>query len=162
MFWDFNELLPRCQTAVALMCNCQRRTKTCACMYWKQESCNKTNIGTSKYSRLPSTNKDFTLSSEHMHNRIRTQEQTPVTSLLVLVSLQGPPSAVGPLRLNSEACGEGGRWGGQMGTQYTSSSKTQKLPIPEKDSGEVGWGISWRSTHPPLAAHEQKKSPWLI
>lgn len=141
MFWDFNELLPWCQTAVALMCNCQRRTKrhVHACI-GNRNHAPKTNISTSKYSRLPSTNKDFTLSSEHMHNRIRTQEQTPVTSLLVLVSLQGPPSAVGPLRLNSEACGEGGRWGGQMGIQYTSSSETQKLPSLEQDSGRWDGG----------------------
>lgn len=103
------------------------------CMFWKQEPCAETNISTSKYSRLPFTNKDFTPS--HMLN-LYTRSH-PVTSLLVFVCPQSPPSAVGFLRVNTEASGERGRFGGGGADGHTIHflQPTQKLPSPGHDSG---------------------------
>lgn len=129
----------------------------CACIHWKQESCVETNISASKFSRLPSTNKDFTLSTEHMCNRIRTRETHPRHLPAGASVTAWPPSAVGPLRLNSEACGEGGRQGGQMGTQYASSRKHKSSQARGFDRGRRDGDGGKLKEHPSSTCHSRVK-----
>lgn len=72
-----------------------------------QEPCSKNTLSTSKYSRHPTIKTSHCFF--HTCATVYAHETYPNTSLLVPVGLQSPPSAVGPLRLNSEACREGGR-----------------------------------------------------
>lgn len=119
-------------TIVTMMSNFQRRTKRQ--VYVHACTGNKNHVPKLILAHLNIADFPTQKKTSHMRNRIRTQEHTPVTSRLVFVWLHGPPSAVGPLSLNSEACGEGGRWGGQMGTQYTFTAK-------HKSSWARGWTL---------------------
>lgn len=74
------------------------------------------------------------------------------TSPLVLVWLLGPPSAAGLLRLEER----GGRFSGQMSTQYISPANTK---APQVCGRAAGGGMGWveGAPHPPPAACESRR-----
>lgn len=75
-----------------------------------------------------------------MRNHIRTRETHPRHLPAGASVTAWPPSAVGPLRLNSEAGGEGGRQGGQMAHNTLPLGNT-KAPKPGAWTGGGGMGM---------------------